>query len=221
MPEPTASGHDFAIHNEEQYRSAKTVADQHVVVHGDAGAVGILPCHASRRLDAPGPGIERVLVVVHGALRDSDRYYAHAWTAAGDNRSSAFIVAPQFLASVDIAARTAVPDNTLYWDVEGWKGGDPALGPAPISSFTAMDCLLRQVTEPARDADKPPVVIVGNSAGGQYVNRYAAVGRAPDELASRGISVRFIIANPSTYLYFSRDPPVAVPSGPGINRWRR
>jgi hypothetical protein len=131
-------------------------------------------------------------------------------------------VAPQFLASVDHNARAAAPDNTLYWDVEGWKGGQPALGAAPISSFAAMDCLLSQLTEPGRrpDAKMLSVVIVGNSAGGQYVNRYAAVGRAPDELAKRGISVRFIVANPSTYLYFDPQRPVKGVHGPGINRWR-
>lgn len=64
------------------------------------------------------------------------------------------------------------------------------------------------------------MVIIGNSAGGQYVNRYAAVGRIPDILAKRGISVRFIIANPSTYLYFDHERPVAIPNAAGLNRWR-
>jgi hypothetical protein len=109
-----------------------------------------------------------------------------------------------------------------YWDVEGWKGGESAARPAPISSFTAMDCLLRQLTAPERLARgaRPTVVIVGNSAGGQYVNRYAAVGLAPDDLAKRGISVRFVIANPSTYLYFDKERPVPVPDPVGVNQWR-
>ena len=161
-------------------------------------------------------------MVVHGALRDSDRYFGHADAAAGDLGSSTLIVAPQFLADVDHGALAVARPRTLHWGVEGWKGGEPALGPAPISSFTAMDCLLEQLTEAGwlRDSKKPAVVIVGNSAGGQYVNRYAAVGRAPDALAERGISVRFIIANPSTYLYFDKHRPVTVPDVTGINRWR-
>jgi hypothetical protein len=213
-------GHVVAVQAEIQNESARIVADQRVMVRSDDGQTGLLPCHASRRLDSPGPGIKRLLVVVHGALRDSDRYFAHAAAAARDVSSSTLIVAPQFLADVDV--RTAPPKDTLYWDVESWKGGEPALGPARISSFTAMDCLLEQLTTPDRPSagEKPAVVIIGNSAGGQYVNRYAAVGRAPDALAKRGISVRFIIANPSTYLYFDRERPVTVPGGIGINRWR-
>jgi hypothetical protein len=207
--------HVDAVHAELQNEPVKTVADQRVMVRSDDGQAALLPFHASRRLDS---GITRLLVVVHGALRDSDRYFAHAAAAARDVSSSTLIVAPQFLADVDV--RTAPPKDTLYWDVESWKGGEPALGPARISSFTAMDCLLEQLTTPDRPADTPAVVIIGNSAGGQYVNRYAAVGRAPDALASRGISVRFVISNPSTYLYFDQERPVAVPGGVGINRWR-
>ena len=212
-----------AVRAEVQNEPAKTVADQYVRVQ-DVHGEGRLPCHASRPLDAPGPGIDRLLVVVHGALRDSDRYFEHATNAAaaGDASSFALIVAPQFLADVDHAARAIAPADTLYWGVEGWKGGEPALGPAQISSFTAMDCLLLGLTAPGRlrDSEKLKVVIVGNSAGGQFVNRYAAVGQAPDVLAKRGIQVRFIIANPSTYLYFGHDRPVTVPDDPGINRWR-
>jgi len=160
--------------------------------------------------------------VVHGALRDSDRYLAGARHAARLAGSDALIVAPQFLADVDRAGvdRAGVdgPDGALYWRVEGWKGGYPALGPAPLSSFGVLDSLLaRLAPEPGPD---PAVVVFGNSAGGQFVNRYAAVGRGPDVLAARGLRVRFVVANPSTYLYFSRERPVPVPDASHVNDWR-
>jgi hypothetical protein len=81
-----------------------------------------------------------------------------------------------------------------------------------------MDSLLaRLAPEPGPD---PAVVVFGNSAGGQFVNRYAAVGRGPDVLAARGLQVRFVVANPSTYLYFSRERPVPVPDAAHVNDWR-
>ena len=81
-----------------------------------------------------------------------------------------------------------------------------------------MDSLLaRLAPEPGPD---PAVVVFGNSAGGQFVNRYAAVGRGPDVLAARGLRVRFVVANPSTYLYFGRERPVAVPDAAHVNDWR-
>lgn len=148
-----------------------------------------------------------LLVVIHGALRDSGPLsWPRRRCPAGSSGTHALIVAPQFLADVDIAVRAHVPESTLYWDVEGWKGGLPAIGHAAVSSFTAMDSLLLQLTGPEMlpDHRKPVVVIAGNSAGGQFVNRYAAVGRAPETLAERGMPVRFIIANPSSYLYLIR-----------------
>jgi hypothetical protein len=221
MPEAVRPDRGFAVQNEEQYRPVPTIGDQHVRVSGTAGTA-LLACHASRPLDAPRDGSERLVVVVHGALRDSDRYLALTRDAARRSGGRALIVAPQFLAEVDARAGTGLPDGALYWDVEGWKGGYPALGPAALSSFSALDSLLDQLAGPGEPppGTDPAVVIIGNSAGGQFVNRYAAVGRGPDALADRGIRVRFVIANPSTYLYFDRERPVAVPGGAQVNRWR-
>ena len=67
----------FAVHDDEQYRPVRAVGDQHVRVRGGAGE-GVLACHASRPLDALAGGAGRLVVVVHGALRDSDRYLEHA-----------------------------------------------------------------------------------------------------------------------------------------------
>ena len=223
-------GGEFAIGNDEQYRPVQAVGDQRVPVSGPEGT-GRLACHASRPLGDPYRG--PVVVVVHGALRDSDRYLASAQHAARLAGSDALIVAPQFLADVDHADVDRA-DHALYWGVEGWKGGYPALGPAALSSFTAMDRLLGQLarlTEPgpgpaepgrgqAGPGPDPAVVVFGNSAGGQFVNRYAAVGRGPDLLAARGLRVRFVISNPSTYLYFDRERPVAVPDATHVNDWR-
>jgi hypothetical protein len=219
----------FAIGAEAQNEPARVIGDQPVLVRDADGRAGLLRCHASRPLGHPGAGstgaaAARLVVVVHGAMRNSDVYLAHARAAAGTVDLSTVIVAPQFLTQADLAGRTDVPhrERTLHWDVEGWKGGAPATGPEQISSFSAMDSLLSQLTgltgPPGRRSRS--VVIIGNSAGGQYVNRYAAVGRVPDELVDSGINVRFVIANPSTYLYFDTTRPVAVPGGKGINTWR-
>jgi pimeloyl-ACP methyl ester carboxylesterase len=214
-------GRAFAVQNGAQYESARTIANQKVRVKRSSGDEGLLLCHASRPLDSPHTDVECLIVVVHGALRNSDLYLAHAEAAAGKASLSTLVVAPQFLARVDVDASIPVPDGALFWDVEGWKGGAPAVKAASISSFTAMDRLLLDLTKPARArrGRKPSVVVIGNSAGGQFVNRYAAVGHAPDTLADDGIRVRFVIANPSTYLYFDETRPVEV-RGRGVNRWR-
>jgi hypothetical protein len=222
MLEATRPERVVAVQAEAQYESMP-IAERCVRMSDDGKDWAALPCYASHSLDGPIPGeIDRLLVVVHGALRDAGNYLAHAEAAAQDLRDHTLIVAPQFLADVDLKGHAEPWPGTLFWDAEGWKGGGDALGSAPISSFTAMDRLLDQLTTPDRlpGGRTPSVVIFGNSAGGQYVNRYAAVGRGPALLAGRGIDVRFVISNPSTYLYFTTDRPKEVPGGTGINRWR-
>jgi pimeloyl-ACP methyl ester carboxylesterase len=209
MTEAAGPGDAFAIGDDTQYQPVAATGDLRVPVSGPEGT-GLLACHASGPLGQPRRG--PVVIVVHGALRDSDRYLASARHAARLAAWDALIVAPQFLAEVDRA------DGALYWRVEGWKGGYPALGRAPLSSFGVLDSLLaRLAPEPGPD---PAVVVFGNSAGGQFVNRYAAVGRGSDVLAARGLRVRFVVANPSTYLYFSRERPVPVPDAAHVNDWR-
>src|SRR5215470_5794575 len=168
MTEAARPGDAFAIGNDEQYRPVRAVGDLRVPVSGPEGT-GLLACHASGPLLRPRRG--SVVIVVHGALRDSDRYLASARHAARLAGSDALIVAPQFLADVDRAdgdrADVNGADGALYWRVEGWKGGYPALGPAPLSSFGVLDSLLaRLAPEPGPD---PAVVVFGNSAGGQFV----------------------------------------------------
>lgn len=215
MPDAGSADPAFAVGNDEQYRPVPALGDQRLLVRG-AERAGFLTCYASRSLDAQRRAGGPLVVAVHGALRDADRYLAQALAAARRARSDALVVAPQFLSDVD----TGAPDDALRWEVEGWKGGYPALGPTAISSFTAMDSLLDQLAPRAAAGPHPGVVIFGNSAGGQFVNRYAAVGRGPDALIRRGIGVRFIIANPSTYLYFDRDRPATVRDRSVANCWR-
>lgn len=176
---------------------------------------------APRTREAPGPAeapdpaevleVSEAVVVVHGALRNAGDYYRSVRTIDTGWRRPA-VIAPQFLTDTDLEEH---PERSrlLHWRTEDWKGG---LG--PTSSFTAMDVLLSTLDRFAR---LERVTIVGNSAGGQFVNRYAAVGDGPDGV---GFSVRFVVANPSTYLYFDPWRPIAQgPAGhrdPAADRWR-
>ena len=66
-----------------------------------------------------------------------------------------------------------------------------------MSSYRALDVLLQYL----RDAlpTLSAITVAGHSAGGQLVQRYAAVGVAPGE---DDLAYRFVVANPSSYAYF-------------------
>src|SRR6185369_1499814 len=66
------------------------------------------------------------------------------------------------------------------------------------------------------------VVVAGHSGGGQVVQRYAIAGDGEAALARETIGVRYVIANPSSYAYFSAERPVPsiAASCPRFNDWK-
>jgi pimeloyl-ACP methyl ester carboxylesterase len=90
--------------------------------------------------------------------------------------------------------------------------GDNALN-APLSSFDGIDAILALLADHTRFPNLKTVVVAGHSGGGQVVQRYAVVGRGGDALMGSGVHVRYVIANPSSYVYFSPERPVLDPHG--------
>ncbi|MGE0726079.1 MAG: hypothetical protein AB7O45_17015 [Alphaproteobacteria bacterium] len=73
------------------------------------------------------------------------------------------------------------------------------------------------------------VVVAGHSAGGQVAARWAPATEVGERLSAAGIALRFVIANPSSWLYFDARRPVAGGDGfavpdashcAGYDRWK-
>jgi hypothetical protein len=213
-------------------RPVKAVADQRLEVRTAAGQ-GLLPLYASLPLAdaAPQPDIERAVLVFHGRLRDADVYWRSAKKALAAvpvQAPSTLLIVPQFLAELDVDAHL-LPPATLRWSLEGWEGGEPARGPARISSFEAIDAVLALLADRHRFPHLAQVVVAGHSGGGQVVQRYAVVGQGEARLAAAGVKLRYVVANPSSYLYFSADRPrpdggfgvpASAASCPAYDQWK-
>jgi pimeloyl-ACP methyl ester carboxylesterase len=179
------------------------------------GAAARLPVLATLALDQGHADVTRAIIVIHGALRNAEGSFTamqHAMTLAGEAGHHALILAPQFLSEVD-AVRYPLPLDVPVWSVDGWKDGSLSeirrddSTDQRVSSFAVLDALLETLSDrklwPALDL----VVLAGHSAGAQFVQRYAAAGRAPTVLSHQGIHTRFFVANPSSYLYFDERRP--------------
>ncbi|MFK0165302.1 alpha/beta fold hydrolase [Rhizobium sp. NPDC090279] len=205
----------------------KEVADQRLLLDTPEGK-GELPVYADHAIEAASPDVTKVLIVIHGTLRNADAYYAagqELLAKAGDLADGTMVVAPQFLIRPDVDA-FSLSTQTLAWTQNGWKGGEPARQPAPISSFTALDTLLQHFADRRLYPSLKTIVVMGHSAGAQLVQRYAVVGREAEDLTSAGISVRYLVANPSSYLYFDDERPAlpdqqaGLASCPQATQWR-
>jgi pimeloyl-ACP methyl ester carboxylesterase len=185
-----------------------------------AAGMGEIPLYASADWNQAQPAVTRAVIVLHGLHRDAGTYFRSGLAAARDARSNALILAPQFLADDDIAAN-ALPPAMLHWGWNDWSGGLAAHGPVPASAFDALDAVLARLADRSLFPALQHVVLVGHSAGGQVAQRYAVVGNGAAKLTAEGVSMEYVVANPSSYLYFSADRPVPEPATcRRVNRWK-
>jgi pimeloyl-ACP methyl ester carboxylesterase len=206
--------------NAAHLKPVKVVADARIAV----GKEGVLPLYVSRDWSEPQAGITRAVLVLHGLLRNADVYYRSALAAqaaAGEAGKTSIMISPQFLAGIDVEAHH-LPADTLHWSLDGWEGGDPAEGPQPASSFDALDAILARLADRHLFPDLKQVVVAGHSGGGQIVQRYAIATKGEAALKTANVAIRYVVANPSSYAYFSaeRPEPQIAASCPGYNDWK-
>jgi hypothetical protein len=199
--------------------SAPAVAHQRLRIttaQGSALEPFIISLNWSRRQ----PQITRAMIIIHGKERDAEGSYRTAREAAHEagraGRNTVFIAA-QFLDQEDVDAHHLAAD-VLRWRGTGWMAGAPAVAPAPISSYEVVDALLARLADRSIFPHLQSVVLAGHSGGGQLVHRYAIVGRAVAALSRSGVHLRFVIAKPSSYFYFSDERPT---EGGGLAAFRR
>jgi pimeloyl-ACP methyl ester carboxylesterase len=197
-------------------KPVKAIADHLLQVRTAKGS-GTLPLYVSvdgspTDLSHAMPSVSRALIVFHGLLRNADTYNQSGLDAirnAGELGRGTLLITPQFLASEDVEAYR-LPPSVLRWAPQAWMGGENALN-LPLSSFDAIDAILAQLGDHKLFPNLKLVVLAGHSGGAQVVQRYAVVGRGGDALIRAGVHVRYVIANPSSYLYFSPDRPSLKP----------
>lgn len=170
------------------------------------------PYHVNR--NCPSDEVTNLIVVVHGTSRTGKGYFNNVRALLGEGDLSTVIVAPQFLLCANDASPcdsgVGNPDHPkrVYWDHnDKWKTGGKwarklnRTGHGKTrSSFKVMDHLIRSMQKKYPNIKN--ITVAGHSAGGQFVQRYAASSPYENILFDEGREVRFVVANPSSYLYF-------------------
>ncbi|MBI4893557.1 MAG: alpha/beta hydrolase [Acidobacteria bacterium] len=147
------------------------------------------------------PAIERAYIMVHGTSRNAEDYYR--WTRASAEAAgkldTTVVIAPHFKARTAAGRGDEVEPGEWYWTNDAWKAGEAALN-GKAFSFDVADRILECLNDPARFPALKEVVVAGHSAGGQYVQRYAAANKMEPKMR---VPVRYVVANPSSYVYMS------------------
>jgi len=155
------------------------------------------------------PAIEHAVVVIHGQGRNADGYFRHALAGAflADALRNTLVISPRFASNQGKSCRDKLDVNEVGWVCSGpdsWRsGGEQANSAArKLNSFDFMDALVSKLADAALFPNLRSIVIVGHSAGGQYVNRYQMTNDLHDKIFSeRKISISYVIGNPSSYTY--------------------
>ncbi|SCX32302.1 hypothetical protein SAMN03159437_03781 [Pseudomonas sp. NFACC25] len=171
----------------------------------------------------PLPDVTRALIIVHGRLRNAQTYLQSGMDAAehAGVGPTTLVIAPQFLNGADVK-RNHLDNQLLRWKGNDWMAGDASTGPGQISSFGALDQIIKHLGNRTLFPALKEIVVAGHSGGGQVVQRFALTGHAHTALQTEGIRLRYVVANPSSYAYFSPQRPVKfeTASCPGFNTWK-
>jgi pimeloyl-ACP methyl ester carboxylesterase len=206
-----------------QRDAVKNVASGRLTVSVENGS-GQLALDSEADLSTPQPGVTRAIVVFHGLQRNAGGYLhdvEEARTKAGAAGSNTLLLAPQFL-DEDDARAYKLPADVLRWHGSRWEAGEPATRPAPISSYEAIDAILQRLSGRALFPNLREIVLAGHSGGGQIVQRYAVAGHEVAAVEKAGIALRYVVANPSSYVYFDAYRPVTGGANrcPEFNNWK-
>ncbi|MCP3803039.1 hypothetical protein NLX83_27565 [Allokutzneria sp. A3M-2-11 16] len=171
-----------------------------------------LPYHHTHSLNGATEPTAAV-VVVHGTGRNARGYFdATVKAAEHAGARGTLVIAPHFQTSDDKPAK-----GDVYWtngDATSWKDGGDSVSKGDISSFAAMDEVLARLSDKSRFPKLNRITVIGHSAGGQFVQRYAAGSPAATP------STRFVTANASSYLYFTAKRPAPIGKCPEYDNYK-
>ena len=168
--------------------------------------------YRSNQLLTAGGHQTMALFIQHGALRDAADYFCsfmHLMRQQTYRKfSDIIIIAPHFQYRRDdfLHPRDAFWNSSKPWG--DWRVGaesDPLCcgnSGRTVSSFNVLDAMMGILTNRQLYPNMDKISFLGHSAGGQMVQRYAVMSAlaALWDLGS-DLTIRFVIANPSSYTY--------------------
>jgi hypothetical protein len=164
----------------------------------------LFPYESSHDLFAKNESVTRALFVIHSASYSAKQYYSNGLAMLSEvpqEKKRTMIIAPHFL-KTELVQGISRPDF-LYWTVPPFRGSSRGFyneQEIQLSAFEVVDCILRNLIETKNFPSLQEVVVMGHSAGGQMVNRYAACNLFESHVAKpNNINVKYVVMAPSSY----------------------
>jgi len=162
-----------------------------------------IPYATNLKIDQNHPEITRLVLAIHSSSYNPD-YYLDNVLLVLDNKPSqqqkTLIITPAFYRQ----DKTSLSD-IMVWRTSPFWGGSRGLYKGKkvnLSAYEILDDILEHIITSNHFPNLRDIIILGHSAGGQLVNRYAAVNRIEDTIAIKhNISISYLVMAPSSYVY--------------------
>ena len=162
----------------------------------------------------------RALIVIHGAGRNADDYFSSgmAGTYLAGGLEDTIVVAPRFAGTGSRTCDDKLAPGEIGFACSGndWRGGGPGVGVAAVTTYDVVDELIRRFADKKQYPRMTHIVLMGHSAGGQFLSRYAAASKTEPA----DVSIRYVVSNPSSYLYLDASRPGPIEGCAGFNQWK-
>lgn len=156
---------------------------------------------------------EIVVVVVHG-WHGGTSHYMKVIPVMAEKYPGTYCIFPWFPTPQTMKEANKELDGRALWNTkrgvslddpwppeEDWRGGGDAHG-LKMSSFDVIDNIFKTLSNKKLYPNLRKVVLTGFSAGGQFVDRYVAVGKGK---VRKGVTLEYVSMSPSTDLYYEDD----------------
>ena len=143
--------------------------------------------------------ITTLIVALHGTLRNGADYYKDICQSINNKNGNFLIISPTYKRVDDER-----DENEFFWGrkwYQKWKYGYIAQNHKSMGSFDIMDHLLEKASSSEIYPNLKEVILIGHSAGGQFVQRYASATQIRSKVSA---NLRFVVSNPSSYLYLHK-----------------
>jgi len=124
-----------------------------------------------------------------------------------NQNNDVIVISPQFLTANQVDNNTE--ENLLYWKVRPFYGSKLSAtksfdGDLRISAYNILEDIISDFCDKEVFPNLKTITILGHSAGGQMVNRFAASNTVEfDKARPQKVMIKYITMNPSSYIYFS------------------
>ena len=177
-----------AIHSQ-----AATIESKRLKVKHDVECY--IPYASNLPIDKVDANINHLIIAVYSSGSNIFNSCIELLAKYDRQQDNVIVLSPQFLTKDQVAGNSE--KNLLYWNVPPFYGSKISTtnsfdGDLRVSAYHILEDIIADFSDKKIFPNLERITILGHSAGGQLVNRFAASN-----------TIEYIIINPSSYIYFS------------------